>query len=315
MSELVLVTGGAGFIGSHLVGGLLSAGYRVRVLDNFSTGHRENLAPVLDEIELLEGDVCDPAAVERAVAGVTFVLHQAALPSVPRSIKDPLLSDRTNVGGTVAVLDAARRARVERVVYASSSSVYGDSPTLPKHEDMTPQPKSPYAVSKLAGEHYLRVFYDTYGLETVALRYFNVFGPRQDPTSQYSGVIARFCMAALAGQPCTIFGDGAHTRDFTYVTNVVQANLAALTAPAAQAAGRVMNVACGDQITLLELVATLGDLVGRELPVEFAAARPGDILHSRADIERARRVLGYETAVTFREGLDRTLAWYEARPA
>ncbi len=303
-----LVTGGGGFIGSHLLDRLLDLGHHVRALDNFSTGRRDNLRRTLAHIELIEGDLRDPDTVRRAAQGAEIVLHQGALPSVPRSVNDPRTTNAVNVEGTLNVLLAAREVGVRRVVVASSSSVYGDTPTLPKVETMPPTPRSPYAISKLAAEQYTCTFAPLYGLETVALRYFNVFGPRQDPTSQYSGVIALFCTAALQGRPYTLQGDGLQSRDFTYVENVVQANLLAASAP--DVSGQAFNVACGERITLLDLIATLNQLVGRELPIEHSPARAGDVRHSLADIGKARNLLGYAPVVDVAEGLARTLAWY-----
>lgn len=304
----VLVTGGAGFIGSHLVDSLLCRGDRVRVLDNFSTGHRDNLAAVLADVELIEGDLRDPAALARAVAGIDLVFHQGALPSVPRSVADPTTSNAVNIGGTLNLLLACRDAGVRRVVVASSSSVYGDTLSLPKVETMAPSPLSPYAISKLATEQYACVFARLYPIEAVALRYFNVFGPRQDPRSQYSGVIARFCTAALAGEPCKVYGDGEQSRDFTYVADVVQANLLAAEAPGAN--GQAMNIACGVRTSLIELVGLLEQLVGRPMAISHAEPRAGDVRHSLAEITRARALLGYAPQVSVREGLARTLAWY-----
>jgi UDP-N-acetylglucosamine/UDP-N-acetyl-alpha-D-glucosaminouronate 4-epimerase len=305
-----LVTGGGGFIGSHLVDRLLDLGHSVRVLDNFSTGRRTNLRCAPAHVELIEGDLRDPDTVRRAAQGAEIVLHQGALPSVPRSVNDPRTTNAVNVEGTLNVLLAARDAGVRRVVVASSSSVYGDTPTLPKVETMPPMPRSPYAISKLAAEQYTCAFASLYGLETVALRYFNVFGPRQDPTSQYAGVIARFCTAALRGQPYTVQGDGLQSRDFTYVENVVQANLLAATAP--DVSGQAFNVACGERITLLDMIATLNRLVGHDLPIEYGPARSGDVRHSLAEIDKARQLLRYAPAVDMAEGLARTLAWYRA---
>jgi len=302
-----LVTGGAGFIGSHLTVELVRRGDSVRVFDNFSTGRRENLQAVADSVEVIEGDLRDGEAVARAAAGVEVILHQGALPSVPRSVKDPLASHEVNASGTVNVLEAARRQGVRRVVYASSSSVYGDKPTLPKHEEMSPAPKSPYAVSKLAGEHYALAYHQVYGLETVALRYFNVFGPRQDPNSQYAGVIPRFITALLTGTTPVIFGDGLQSRDFTYVANVVAANLLAAVRP--EAVGRVMNVACGEQRTLLEVLATVQQITGAQAQPEFRPSRQGDVRHSLADITVARTCLGYQPRVGFQEGMKETVAW------
>jgi UDP-glucose 4-epimerase len=304
----VLITGGAGFIGSHLARRLLRAGWRVRIFDNFSTGKRTNLAELRGEAEVIEGDLRDAAAVRRAMGGVELVFHQGALPSVPRSVNDPYTCNAVNVDGTLNVLLAARDAGARRVIVASSSSVYGDTPALPKVETMAPRPRSPYAVSKLAAEQYAVIFPALYGLETVALRYFNVFGPRQDPDSPYSGVIARFCTAAITGQPFTVHGDGRQTRDFSYVENVVEANLLAATAP--DASGEVFNIACGERTALLDVVAILNRLTGQELPVVHEPPRPGDIRDSLADIGRARRVLGYEPLVGVADGLARTLAWY-----
>lgn len=308
---LALVTGGGGFIGSHLAEQLLAAGYAVRVLDNFSTGRRANLALLKDHVDLVEGDLRDPDTVRRALRGVEVVFHQGALPSVPRSVNDPRTSNAVNVEGTLNVLLAAREAGTRRVVVASSSSVYGDSPALPKVETMPVRPLSPYAISKLAAEQYALVFTSLYGLEAVALRYFNVFGPRQDPSSQYAGVIARFCTSALAGAPYTLDGDGQQSRDFTYVDNVVRANILAASAP--DAAGQVFNIACGQRVSLLDMIAALNRLVGRELPIEQRPARAGDVRHSLADIDRARRVLGYAPEVSFEAGLARTLEWYRSQ--
>jgi UDP-glucose 4-epimerase len=304
----VLITGGGGFIGSHLVVRLLEIGHAVRVLDNFSTGRRANLQPILAHIELIEGDLRDPDTVRRATQGAEIVFHQGALPSVPRSVNDPRTTNAVNVEGTLNVLLAARDAGVHRVVVASSSSIYGDTPTLPKVETMPPQPRSPYAISKLATEQYACSFTPLYGLEAVALRYFNVFGPRQDPTSQYAGVIARFCTAALRGQPYTVQGDGLQSRDFTYIENVVRANLLAATTP--DVAGQVFNIACGERITLLDMIAILNQLVGHDIAVEYGSARPGDVRHSLADIGKARQLLGYAPEIDFADGLARTLAWY-----
>jgi UDP-glucose 4-epimerase len=268
-----LVTGGAGFIGSNLVEALVQRGERVRVLDDFATGKRANIAPWLDKIELVEGSLANAAHCAKAVAGVDYVLHQGALPSVPKSVERPFETNEANITGTVNLLIAARDAKVKRLVFAASSSAYGDTPTLPKIETMTPTPKSPYAVQKLTGELYLRVFYETYGLETVALRYFNIFGPRQDPTSQYSAVIPKFITALLANQAPTIFGDGEQSRDFTYIENVVHANLAACTAPK-KACGQVMNIACGERITLNDLARVVNEALGTDIkPTTNPSAR------------------------------------------
>ena len=300
-----LVTGGAGFIGSNLVEALLEAGHAVRVLDNFSTGKRENLAPFMDDIELIEGDIRSYHVVQQAIEGIEVVLHQAALPSVPRSINDPITTNEVNVIGTLNVLEAARKTGVIRVVYASSSSVYGDAPELPKHEEMTPNPLSPYAVSKLAGETYCRVFSKIYGLETVSLRYFNVFGPRQDPDSQYSAVIPRFIQAMMTGERPHIFGDGEQSRDFTYVANVVQANL--LAAAAEGASGLVLNCACNERITLNAVVDALGRLLDVRPDPVYLDARLGDIKHSFADVRKAQETIGYAPVVDFEEGLRQTV--------
>ncbi len=307
-----LVTGGAGFIGSNIAHELVRRGHRVRVLDNFATGRRENLDGIADRVDLIEGDLRRPPDVEKAVEGVEVILHQGALGSVPRSIADPLATHAANATGTLHVLWAARAAGVRRVVCASSSSVYGDTPTLPKVEEMAPAPLSPYAVSKLAGEHYCRVFAGVYGLETVSLRYFNVFGPRQDPTSQYAAVIPKFIRAMLGGERPVIFGDGTQSRDFTYVDNVVAANLLAAEAPAAALGGAVCNIACGERSTLLDLVGTLNAILGTRLEPEFRPPRPGDVRHSHAAIGRAERLLGFRPSVRFGEGMRRTVEWMRA---
>jgi nucleoside-diphosphate-sugar epimerase len=303
----VLVTGGAGFIGSHIAEALVHAGHRVRVLDNLYSGKRENLRPVRGDLEFVRGDCADPAAARRAMRGMEVVFHEAAMPSVVRSVQDPVASHRANATATLCVLAAARDAGVRRVVYAGSSSVYGNSPRLPKREDMETRPLSPYAVGKLTGEHYLRIFAELYGLETLTLRYFNVFGPRQDPSSPYSGVISLFTAALLAGQRPVIYGDGKQSRDFTYVANVVDANLRALTVP--RVSGDVINVATGQRVTLNRLVDVLNRQTGRRLRARYLPSRPGDVKHSLADITRARRTLGYRPLVDFETGLRRTLEW------
>jgi nucleoside-diphosphate-sugar epimerase len=308
-----LVTGGAGFIGSSIVRALLARGDRVRVIDNFFSGKRENLAEVAGDIELIEGDLRDEAAVARACDGVDLIFHQAAIPSVPRSLADPLSSNDANITATLKLLWTAKKAGVRRLVYAASSSAYGDTPTLPKVETMRPAPLSPYAVSKLASEHYCQVFAGAYGLETVCLRYFNVFGARQDPQSEYAAVIPRFVTAGLQGKGVTIFGDGTQSRDFCYIDNNIEANMAASTAPAADVSGRVFNVACGAATTLNDVVRIIGDIVGHAIPVTYAPGRVGDVKHSLADITAARSQLGYRGAITFEEGLKRTVAWYAAR--
>jgi UDP-glucose 4-epimerase len=313
--SLYLVTGAAGFIGSALVHALLERGEQVRGLDNFETGRRENLENVRSHLDFREADVLDFDAVQSACRGVDYVLHQAAIPSVPKSIADPARSNRVNVEGTVNVLIAARDAGVKRVVYAASSSAYGDTPTLPKREDMMPVPLSPYAVAKLTGELYMRVFYGVYGLPTVSLRYFNIFGPRQDPTSQYSAVLAKFITMMLRGERPTIYGDGEQSRDFNYIDNAVAANLLAATAPEKDVAGQTFNIATGRRFNLNETVALLRPLTGYTGEVEYAAERAGDIKHSLADISRAQQKLGYEPLVNFEEGLRRTVEWYRASKA
>ena len=308
MAFFYLVTGGAGFIGSHLAETLVRQGERVRVLDNFSTGKPGNLEPFRKDAELLEGDLRSLDDCRKAVAGVDFVLHQAALPSVPKSVADPLATNESNITGTLNLLVAARDAGVKRVVYASSSSAYGNAPSLPKIETMKSEPLSPYAVQKHVGELYCRVFYELYGLETVALRYFNVFGPRQDPTSQYAAVIPRFIMALARGERPVVYGDGEQSRDFTYVDNVVRANL--LATQARGAAGEVMNFACGRRYSLLELLEVLRGILRSEIAPVHEPARPGDVKHSLADIEKSRRILGYTAHVSFEEGLRRTVAFF-----
>jgi len=305
-----LITGVAGFIGSALARGILAQGGKVRGIDNFSTGKRENVAELSGRMELCEGDVLDLNAVHAACRGVDFVFHEAAIPSVPRSVNDPLESNRANVDATVNVLVGARDAKVKRVIYAASSSAYGDTPTLPKSEDMVPNPISPYAVAKLASEHYMAAFWRCYGLETVSLRYFNVFGPRQDPTSPYSGVLAKFITQMLRGEQPTIFGDGAQSRDFTYVENAVEANLLACSAPANQVAGQVFNVATGRRVNLNETFQLLKGLTGYKGNVKYAEERAADVKHSLADLSRAEKHLGYRPKVDFEEGLRRTIAWY-----
>ncbi|MEI6662681.1 MAG: SDR family oxidoreductase [Actinomycetes bacterium] len=300
-----LITGGGGFIGSNLARGLLAAGHEVRVLDNFSTGRRENLVEIKGDIELMEGDIQSAGQVTDAVQGIDVVFHQAALPSVPRSISDPVTSSTVNVNGTLNVLVAARDAGVTRTVFASSSSVYGANPALPKEEQMATLPMSPYAVSKLAAEGYCRAFTNVYGMETVALRYFNVFGPLQDPTSQYAAVLPNFITAALEDRQPTIFGDGEQSRDFTFIENVVSANILAATAP--DASGRTFNVACGKAVKLNEVIELIAELTGKTIEANYEDARTGDIRNSLADITAASEVLGYQPLVDFREGLSRTI--------
>lgn len=302
-----LVTGAAGFIGNSLVRALLQRGERVRGIDNFATGKRQNLDGCAG-LDFHEGDINDAAALDRAMQGVDYVLHQAAIPSVPRSVEKPVDTHNANVTGTLSVLEAARRAKVRRVVYAGSSSAYGDTPVLPKVETMTPAPLSPYAVQKLAGEHYCTVYTRVYGLPCVTLRYFNVFGPRQDPESTYAAVIPRFVKALLSGQPPEIYGDGKQTRDFTYIDNVVEANLLACTA--ARAPGEVFNIACGESVSLLQLVDELNRALGTRITPKFSPGRAGDVRDSLADIGKARALLAYQGAVSVRTGLGRAIDWY-----
>ena len=311
LSGIALVTGGAGFIGSHIASSLISSGARVRILDDLSTGHRENLNEIGGDVEFVEGSVADEALLNKALDGVELVFHEAAIPSVPRSVEAPRQTHVASVDGTFELLVAARDHNVRRVVYAASSSAYGDQPTLPKSEQMLPDPLSPYAVAKLVGEYYCQVFTRVYGLETVSLRYFNVFGPRQDPGSQYSGVVSRFISALLSDERPVIYGDGEQSRDFTYIENVVFANLSAAEAP--DAAGKVINVANGERITLNQLLTELKDLTGKQgVDVEYLEPRVGDVRHSLADITMARELLGYESKVDLREGLKRTIDWWTA---
>lgn len=306
-----LVTGAAGFIGRSIAAALLKRGEQVRGIDSFITGKRSNLAG-LEGMEFIEGDLTDPADCARACEGVEVVFHEAALASVPRSVADPASTNLHCVTATLNVLVAAREAGVRRVVYAGSSSAYGDTPTLPKHEAMLPKPISPYAVAKLAGEHYMQAFTRAYGLETVVLRYFNVFGPFQDPTSHYSGVLAIFCRKMLAGEQPTIYGDGEQSRDFTYIDNVVHGNLLAAEAPAERVAGQMMNLATGSRITLNETFRILCDLTGFSGEPSYAEHRSGDIRDSLADVRLAGELLGYKPVVDFRDGLERTVDWYRA---
>jgi UDP-glucose 4-epimerase len=306
----VLVTGGAGFIGSHIVAALVADGNAVVVLDNLSTGHAANLTEAGDRVRLEVADLRDAPAVGRAMQGCDYVFHEAALASVPRSVKDPLASNDVNVTGTLNVLQAARAAGVRRVIYAGSSSAYGNVEVSPKHEGLTPQPMSPYAVSKLAGEHYCRAFSAVYGLETLSIRYFNVFGPRQDPDSPYAAVLPLFARELLAGRAPRIDGDGSQTRDFTYVDNVVAGNLKAMAAP--RTAGETVNVACGGSYSVRYLFDQIRALLGVAGEPVFGPRRAGDVDHSQADISRARELIGYEPVVSFEEGLRRTVAWYQA---
>ena len=313
-----LVTGGAGFIGSNIVEALVRQGKSVRVLDNCATGKLSNLEGIINQIEFIQGDIRDLSVVREAVKDVDYVLHQAALPSVPRSVDDPIATNEVNVTGTLNVLVAARDAKVKRVVYASSSSAYGNSPVLPKREDMPANPISPYAISKYAGEQYCRVFYSLYGLETVVLRYFNVFGPRQSPNSQYAAAIPIFINSFLEGKPPTIFGDGEQSRDFTFIENVVQANLLAchekIASPlrAKDAAGEVFNIACGKRTTVNDLAGTIKNLLDSPLEPVHGQARKGDVRHSLADITKAQRILGYEPKVDLETGLRKTIEWMKA---
>ena len=308
--RIFLVTGGAGFIGSNIAEALVKRGDRVRVLDNLSTGSRENLAAA-GKVELVEGDLRDQATVRRAVAGVEGVFHQAALRSVPRSVDDPFSSNEVNVTGTLGLLQACKEAKVRRVVYASSSSAYGDDATLPKVETLATRPVSPYAVSKLAAEHYCQTFARLYGLETVSLRYFNVFGPRQNPESKYAAVIPRFLELALQKKPLEVHGDGLQSRDFTYIDNVVQGNLKAMDAPGVS--GEVFNIACGTRHTLLDIADAIAAYLGRPLQREHLPSRAGDVKHTLADIAKARRLLGYEPTIDFAEGMQRTCTYFVAR--
>jgi len=305
-----LVTGGVGFIGSHIVEELLKRGEEVRIIDNLSTGKIDNIKDFLSEVEFLEADLRDINKVREAVEGVDYILHQAAIPSVPRSIIDPISSNSANVDGTLNLLIAAKEAKIKRVVIASSSSVYGDSQILPKSEELTPNPLSPYAVTKLVEELYARVFYQIYRLETVSLRYFNVFGPRQDPTSQYAAVIPRFITRMLRGEPPVIFGDGEQSRDFTYVKNVVEANLLASISDKV-GHGEVINIACGESITLNQLVDRIDEILGTNIKPIYTEPRPGDVRHSLASINRAKELLGYTVKVSFLDGLKETINWYK----
>ena len=308
-----LVTGGAGFIGSSLARALVERGETVRVIDNFSTGKRANVADFAAKIDLIEGDIRDERVLARAMEGVEVVFHEAAIASVPQSMAEPLENHAVNATGTMRVLESARRAGVRRVVYAASSAAYGDEPTLPKVETMAPAPISPYGASKLAGEVAMQVYARAFGLETVCLRYFNVFGPRQDPKSEYAAVIPKFVTAALAGKQPRIFGDGKQSRDFCHIDNVVEANFAAATADARRVSGGVFNVGCGEAIDLNRVVAILGDILGRKIEAVYEPERAGDIKHSWGDVGAARAALGFRAAVSFTDGLRRTVEWYKSK--
>jgi len=303
-----LVTGGAGFIGSNICRKLVSQGCFVRVIDNLLTGKKANLASILDEIEFIEADMGDLRVARAAMKDIDVVLHQGALPSVPRSVDNPAATHKHCVDATFTLLLAAHDVRVKRFVYASSSSVYGDTPTLPKVETMSPSPLSPYAAAKLAGEYYCSVFYRVYGLETISLRYFNVFGPHQDPTSQYAAAIPAFVTAILKDKPPTIYGDGSQSRDFTYVDNIVEANLFA--ARAKQTKGEVINIACGQAVTVNEIVDMINEIVGKNVKPIYAAPRPGDVKHSLADISLAKKLIAFKPKVSFRDGLQKAIEWY-----
>jgi UDP-N-acetylglucosamine/UDP-N-acetyl-alpha-D-glucosaminouronate 4-epimerase len=305
-----LITGGAGFIGSNIAEYLVGQGRSVRIFDNFSSGKRANVQSFADNAEIIEGDLRDPKSIQQGVKDVRYVLHLGAIPSVPRSVENPQATNEANITGTVNLLVAARDAGVKRVVFTSSSSVYGDTPTLPKREDMPPSPLSPYAIHKITGEYYASVFWRLYGLETVSLRYFNVFGPRQDPQSQYAAVIPRFITAILHDQSPVIFGDGSQTRDFSHVENIIEANRLACEAPK-EALGQAFNIACGGRISLLDLVATVNKILGKNVKPKLDPVRRGDILHSQADIAKAEKLLGWKPVVSFPEGIAKTVAWYQ----
>lgn len=306
-----LITGGAGFIGSNIAHELVEKGNNVKIIDNFATGKPENIDDIRAKIEFIQGDIRDLDLLKNSMKDVDYVLHQAAIPSVPRSVKDPILSNDTNICGTLNVLVAAKDSDVKRVVYASSSSVYGDTPTLPKQEDMIPNPLSPYAVTKLTGEYYCKVFHSIYGLETVSLRYFNVFGPRQDPESQYAAVIPKFITRMLNNESPTIYGDGLQTRDFSYIKNVINANLLACNAK--NAPGKAFNIACGERITLNELIAVLNEILDKDIESTYTDPRQGDIKHSLADISRAIEILDSKPKYNLKEGLKETVEWYKKK--
>jgi len=310
MAAKYLVTGGAGFIGSNIVEGLLKNRESVRIIDNLSTGNIHNLDNFRSEIEFIEGDIQDLSTIQKAMNGIEFVFHQAALPSVPRSIENPVASNDSNISGTLNVLLAARDNNVKRVIYAGSSSAYGDTPTLPKQEDMTPHPLSPYALTKLTGEYYCKIFNSVYGLETLTIRYFNVFGPRQNPESQYAAVIPKFIESLLKDQPPTIYGDGEQSRDFTYIENVVSANI--LASKAKKTSGEIVNVATSIRTTINQLFYTLKDLLEKDINPIYGEAQKGDVKHSLADITRARKILGYKPVVNLEAGLKRTIDWMKS---
>ena len=310
LSGIALVTGGAGFIGSHIASALVAKGARVRIIDDLSTGYQENISEIGGDVDFVHGSVADEKALRKAMEDVELVFHQAAIPSVPRSVENPRQTHIASVDSTFSLLVASQEKKVRRIVYAASSSAYGDQPTLPKVENMLPEPLSPYAVAKLVGEYYCQVFTRVYGLETVSLRYFNVFGPRQDPSSQYSGVISRFIAALLSGEQPVIYGDGEQSRDFTYIANVVEANLKAAETP--KGIGSIINVANGERITLKELLKEVQDLTGKtDVSVDYRPARAGDVLHSLADISRAREFLDFTPRVGLREGLQLTIDWWK----
>ncbi len=305
-----LVTGGAGFIGSHIVRRLVADGHRVRILDNLSTGSMDKLADVIGRVEFLEGDLRQKFDCQAACAGAEMVFHEAALPSVPRSVEDPQTFHANNIDGTFQLFLAAKEAGCRRIIYAASSSAYGDQPTQPKRETMLPAPLSPYALNKLVGEYYCRVFYESYGLETISLRYFNVFGPHQDPSSQYAAAISAFVSAMLRGKEPFVYGDGEQTRDFTHIDNVVEANMLAAAAKTTQ--GQVINIACGQSVTINQVIRTINELLGTDHKPRYAPPRAGDIMHSLADITLAREVIGYEPHLMFEDGLARAIEWYKA---
>ena len=307
--DTYLVTGGAGFIGSHIVDALVKGGKKVRVIDNLSTGSAANLEHLINDIEFIEGDIRDTNLLDKAMKGVDFCFHEAALPSVARSVEDPITVNQVNIDGTLNLLFAAKKNKVKRFIYASSSSAYGDSPSLPKKEDMKPHPLSPYAVSKLTGEYYCGVFYSVYGLETLCLRYFNVFGPRQDPNSQYAAVIPKFITCFLRNTSPQIYGDGTQSRDFTYIDNVVYANM--LAAEAKSTSGQILNVACGRRTSLNDLVELLKNLLSSKVSPDYAEPRSGDIKHSLADISEARHMLGYSPKTSFEQGIKKTIEWHK----